>query len=193
VGHAGVVRASIEHPQLFEAVFEAHHGTIWRYIARSAGREHADELASEVFLVAFAGRDKYDPERGSVAAWLYGIAANLLRTRLRREARRARAFRRAAQQQLELVSPIAALEDRMHTVENLAAVLDELARLSSRDREIIVMFAWERLSYEDIAAALGIEIGTVRSRLSRARAHLRELVNTTGEIDDVRARLREST
>jgi RNA polymerase sigma-70 factor (ECF subfamily) len=56
--------------------------------------------------------------------------------------------------------------------------------LPAGDREIIVLFAWERLSYDEIATALGIEVGTVRSRLSRARGRLRELVAASGELTD---------
>lgn len=182
MGDEEVIRASIEHPQRFETIFDGHHRVIWRYLARGGGSEHADELASEVFLVAFASRDRYDPSRGSVRAWLYGIATNLARTRLRGEERRARAFKRASLERLPAVQPTAEQDDLAAMKEQLTAVIDALADLPSRDREVIVLYAWERLTYEEIAAALGVELGTVRSRLARARGRLRELVGVSGEF-----------
>jgi RNA polymerase sigma factor (sigma-70 family) len=77
-----------------------------------------------------------------------------------------------------------AADARIVSKERLDVVLRALARLSTADREIIVLVAWEHLSYEDVAHAMKIELGTVRSRLSRARARLRELVAESGELSD---------
>jgi RNA polymerase sigma-70 factor (ECF subfamily) len=157
----------------FEDVFTEHHTAIWRYLARLGGRERADDLAGEVFLVAFRRRATYDPTRGPLSAWLYGIATNVYRNHVRSEWRRARAFTRAAANELVTTSPIDDIIDRRTRVEHLHAVARALARLSSQDREILVLFAWEGLSYEQIADALNMELGTVRSRLSRTRQRLR--------------------
>src|SRR5687768_3169388 len=70
---AAVVHAALEDPACFGAIFDRHHARIWRYIARMAGRSRADELAGDVFLIAFARRSTYDPMRAPVVAWLYGI------------------------------------------------------------------------------------------------------------------------
>jgi RNA polymerase sigma factor (sigma-70 family) len=187
VGDAAVVRASQRQPEEFETLFEQHHHVIWRYLARLGGRERADDLAGEVFLIAFTRRGCYDPELGSVRSWLYGIASNLLHTRLRSDWRRRRAFERAASQQVAAASSAEAADAHIVTRERLETVLRALARLSTADREIILLVAREHLSYEDVAAAMKIELGTVRSRLARARARLRELADPSGELsDDVR-------
>lgn len=181
---AEAMRASLECPQAFELIFDRHHGVIWAYLARLGGRDRADELAGEVFLVAFARRASYDPTRGSVRSWLYGIASNLLRTRFRSDARAARAFRQAAARHRPVVVSIDGVEEVLAGRQRFDVVVAALGRLPAGDREIIVLFAWERLSYDEIATALGIEVGTVRSRLSRARGRLRELVAASGELTD---------
>ena len=178
------VVGSVERPELFEAVFDRHHRVIWAYLARRAGRERADELAGDVFVTAFARRTTFDPELGSVRAWLYGIASNLLRTRLRSEARAGRAFARAATEQARVVTPIDEADDAFASRSRLDRAVAALADLGQVDREVLTLFAWERLSYEEIAAVLDVEVGTVRSRLSRARSRLRELVAGTGELSD---------
>jgi hypothetical protein len=77
---SSLVRASFEVPECFGELFERHHRVIWTYLARLCGPDVADELAAEVFVTAFERRASYDPERGEVRSWFYGIATNLLRT-----------------------------------------------------------------------------------------------------------------
>ena len=188
MGHddADIVLGSVTEPERFEVIFERHHGRIWRYLARMGGRECADELAGDVFVAAFAGRSRYDPELGTVQAWLYGIATNRFRSRGRTNARALRAAVRLAGQQPNVTaeSPTDAVVGAMASEATLVRVQAAMQRLAPSDREIIVLFAWEQLSYEEIAAALGIELGTVRSRLSRARRRLRELAGISGEASD---------
>lgn len=179
---AALVRASTAAPELFEQVFDRYHRAIWSYVARVAGRDRADDVAGDVFVAAFASRAGYDPARGSVRAWLYGIATNLLKTRFRSDARAARAFERVARELRAPIPPTDLVDDALSYRARLERVVAALAGLSGADREIIVLFAWERLSYEEIAAVVGVEVGTVRSRLSRARARLRELVEPSGEV-----------
>jgi RNA polymerase sigma factor (sigma-70 family) len=181
VGDSKVVRASIEDPQCFETVFDRHHRVIWRYLARVGGRDSADDLAGEVFTIAFAKRDCYDPERGSVRSWLYGIASNLLKTQWRSESRQALALKRTASQVPDTSSSMDVVNDRMVAQGELGDVLKAFWDLSVSDREIITLFVWEQLTYVEIAAVLGVELGTVRSRLARARARLRELAGLSGE------------
>lgn len=191
MGHddAAIVSASLGDPQRFAAIFDRHHHRIWRYLARLGGRECADELAGDVFVAAFAGRDRFDPERGTVQAWLYGIASNRFRTRGRRHARAFRAITRLAALQPPAESATDDVVDALTSATTYARVRAAMEELSDADREIIVLFAWEELSYEAIAGVLGVEVGTVRSRLSRARARLRELAGLNGESsDDHRAR-----
>lgn len=176
-----VARASLEDPERFSVIFERHHRVVWTYLARVAGPDVADEIAGDVFVTAFARRDRFDPDRGEVRSWLYGIAANLVRTRFRSERRARRAFARAATRGVE-VDPMRLVDDAAELADTSRRVRMAIARLSSEDRELFVLYAWEQLSYAQIAEALDVPIGTVRSRLSRARGRLRELVVDNGEV-----------
>jgi RNA polymerase sigma-70 factor (ECF subfamily) len=178
---AEVVRASVAAPSRFEAIFDRHHTRIWRYLARVAGPSTADDLAADVFVAAFAARDRYDPERGAVVTWLYAIATNRLRTRQRRAGRELRAVSRAAGEAVLPDEPEAAVDTAIDERRRLGRVLVALDGLAEADREILVLAAWEELSYAEIAEVLGLELGTVRSRLSRARARLRERLGPSGE------------
>lgn len=80
---ADVVATSVVAPDRFGIIFDRYHAVIWAFLARTAGPDAADELAGDVLLAAFASRHRYEPARGTVRAWLYGIAMNLLRTQWR--------------------------------------------------------------------------------------------------------------
>jgi RNA polymerase sigma factor (sigma-70 family) len=179
-----IVRASVAQPERFETVFGRHHRRIWTYLARRNGQEAADELTGDVFVAAFAQRARFDASRGTVVAWLYGIAANLTKARVRREARAYRALRRVEAHGVLEASPIDDAVDALGHEHDLDRVRAALAALSDQDRELILLVAWEGLSYAEAAEVVGVPIGTVRSRLSRARRRLRELTGLDGEASD---------
>jgi RNA polymerase sigma-70 factor (ECF subfamily) len=177
------VIASVEHPHRFEAVFDAYHGVVHEYLARAFGPDRADEYAGDVFVAAFTARVRYDPDLGSVRAWLLGIAVNIKRTRARSDRRGRRAWGRVGRERgghEDLGYEFAA--DRVDYGRQLAWVADFLRELPDTDRDMLVLYAWAELTYTEISEALGIEVGTVRSRLSRARARLRELIAASGEV-----------
>ncbi len=148
----------------FAALFEQHFADIHRYIARRLGTQLADDLTAQVFAEAFAGRSSYRAERGELRQWLFGIATNLIRRHHRRERASWRAYARHGADPLSIdASP------RLDEV----AVARALAALPARDRDALLLMAWADLAYEDIAAVLGIPVGTVRSRINRARTRLR--------------------
>jgi RNA polymerase sigma-70 factor (ECF subfamily) len=181
-GDDGVwTRARVRDPASFEEVFDEYYAVIWRYLARLRGVALADDLAGEVFVAAFAGRERFDPDRGSMRAWLYGIASNVARTQARTEHRRGGATARAAGRAVGAVSPIDTATDDLASQDQLRRVRAALGQLPAADRELVVLYAWEELSYEEIAAVLEIKVGTVKSRLARARARLRELVGPIGK------------
>lgn len=179
-----IVRASVGQPERFETVFGRHHRRIWTYLARRNGKEAADELTGDVFVAAFAQRARFDASRGTVVAWLYGIAANLTRARFRREARAYKALRRVEAHGAIEPSPIDEAVAALDHAHDLTRVRAALAALPDPDRELILLVAWEGLSYAEAAEVVGLAIGTVRSRLSRARQRLRELTDLDGEVDD---------
>ena len=161
----------------FEAAFDAEFASLHRYLARRVGAA-ADELAADTFAVAFRNWDRLDPER-PVRPWLYGIAANLMRHHWRKERRMLRAYARSG------VDPVCADEDA--AVERADAdarhreLAAALATLQPVEREILLLRAWAELTDSEIAAALGLPLGTVKSRLSRARERLRNQLGGVGQ------------
>jgi RNA polymerase sigma-70 factor (ECF subfamily) len=179
---AAVVAASLNDARCFGEIFDRHFADIDRYLARRVGREIADDLAAETFVIAFRGRASYNPATAEVRPWLFGIAANLARRHWRTERRRLRAYARTG------VDPLGQLDtdDIDRRLDALSAgpqLAGALAALKHADREILLLYAWADLSYEEIAAALGIPVGTVRSRLSRSRARVRELLSPSGQVE----------
>ena len=170
---ASIIASSIDDPDRFGLIFERHFGAIHAYLQRRVGDDSADDLATETFLKAFRARASYDRSRESSRPWLFGIAANVIHHHRRREARQLRAYRRLGP------PPIEAPADA-----DLSAVARELASLPLADREVLFLHAWADLSYAEIAEALDVPIGTVRSRLSRARARIREQINAGRESGD---------
>jgi RNA polymerase sigma factor (sigma-70 family) len=159
---AEVIGASLADPEAFAVLFDRHFDAIHGYVQRRVGPTLADEIAAETFTRAFDRRRRYDVSRENARAWLLGIAANLLRRHWRSERRRLEAYAKSGDRDdAELPGPLAA---------ELAAAL---TALPLREREPLLLLAWADLSYEEIAQALGIPIGTVRSRISRARTKLR--------------------
>jgi RNA polymerase sigma-70 factor (ECF subfamily) len=175
---ATVIEASRAEPGRFASLFDRHAPYIHRYMARRVGAQAADDLVAETFLVAFRKRARYDPRFPDARPWLYGIATNLIGQHRREEARQFR-LRQAA-------GPIPVQHDHAEraaldvTAQSVRAVLAQaLARLAPPDRDVLLLVGWEQLSYEEVARALGIPVGTVRSRLHRARTKIREALAGT--------------
>ena len=159
---AAVVRASLRTPHEFSALFDRHFDAVHAFAQRRVGSDLAAEIAAETFTHAFARRRSYDVSRPDARPWLLGIASNLLRRHWRSEHRRLSAYARAVER---TDAPV-----RGRVSDELIAALDAL---SKDERETLFLYALADLSYDEIAAALGCPVGTVRSRLSRARGRLR--------------------
>jgi RNA polymerase sigma factor (sigma-70 family) len=176
------VELSLRDPARFGAVFDRYFAEIHGYAAKRAGRDAADDIAAETFLTAFWARRRFDPGRGTVKAWLYGIVTNHLSAYRRRELRAYRAMARTG-----LSAPEEGHADRV--VERVAAgslrgmLAEALADLSCGEREVLLLVALGDLSNTDVAAALGIPYGTVASRLSRARTKLRKVTGIALALD----------
>jgi RNA polymerase sigma-70 factor (ECF subfamily) len=166
VDDAQLIARSVSDGRWFEVVFDRHYGRIHRFCVARAGLDTADDLASETFVTAFRRRDAYDVSHADAAPWLYGIALNLLRAHRRRELARGRLVDRA---RLALRS----LPEPEQPYDRNAALSAALRGLSEQDRDLIVLFAWAGLTYEQLGECLGLPVGTVRSRLSRLRERLR--------------------
>jgi RNA polymerase sigma factor (sigma-70 family) len=165
-----IARARVE-PAAFAPIFDRHYATIHGYLRRRLDATIAEELAAETFARALRAVTRYDEDRGDALPWLFGIAANLARRHRRTEVRRLRAYARTGRDPLQDEHGDApARLDAAAAGPRLAAAL---AELRADDREALLLFAWADLSYEEISLALGIPLGTVRSRLHRARQTLR--------------------
>lgn len=179
-----VIARSVHDPEAFVTLFERHFRAIHGYLARRVGGEGADDLAAEVFAQAFRVRARYRPETADARPWLYGIAANLLYKHRRTEARRLRALARSRPGADEL--DLAGAHARADAAALAPRVAAALRAIEPRDREVLLLFAWAELSYAEIGIALAIPIGTVRSRLNRARARVRREL---GDDDGARSPL----
>ncbi|MFB4269398.1 RNA polymerase sigma factor [Nonomuraea sp. GTA35] len=177
---AQVIEASWRDPDRFGAVFDRYFASIHRYVHLRLGESAADDLAAETFLRAFRSRDRFDLTCPSARPWLYGIASNLVADHHRAEARRYRALARSVD-----AGEVASHDERV--VQRVSAAVMQprlaagLARLSAGDRDVLLLVACAQLSYEEVAAALGIPQGTVGSRLNRARKRLRKIIGSAGE------------
>ena len=171
---AEVVAASIEDPPAFAALFDRHAGLLFRFLVRRVGPDVGDDLLGETFRIAFERRSSFDCGRPSARPWLYGIATNLLARYRRAEARRLRALATLASRSPEAVDPVDGVLGAVDATTRWRAVTEAIAELPDGERDALLLFAWEELSYEEVAAALGVPVGTVRSRLNRARRRLRD-------------------
>lgn len=165
------ISASATTPAEFAAIFDRHFDAVHAYLQRRIGRDLADELSAEAFLIAFDGRARYDPSRPDARPWLFGIATNLLHRHRRHELRELRAYARsAADPVLDAFDGVDARIDASGTRRKLVGAL---AGVPADELDALLLFAWADFSYTEIAEALEVPIGTVRSRLSRARARTR--------------------
>lgn len=172
VSDADVVRASRTDPEAFAALFDRHAPRVHRYLARRLGEQAAADLVGETFLIAFRRRDRYDPGRPDALPWLYGIATTLVGQHRREEARRHRLHLALPPEPAEPF-PADQVAARVGAAGIRRALLDAVAALPAGERDVLLLIAWEHLSYEQVAAALEIPVGTVRSRLHRARRAVR--------------------
>jgi len=166
------IARSLHDPEAFAEVFDRHFAFVHRYIARRAGRDRADDLAAQTFTVAFSHRGRYRDDLGTARPWLLGIATNLLRAEYRGDARVASLVERlggevatsSSGESLAGASSASEVDDRL---------TNALERLDPGQREALLLHALGELTYLEIADALAIPVGTVRSRISRACAALR--------------------
>jgi RNA polymerase sigma factor (sigma-70 family) len=172
-------RASSGETAAFGALFERHAKPVYNYcFRRTADWSLAEDLTSIVFLEAWRRRSEVSLADERLLPWLLGVATNVLRNRRRAERRHRAAMARLPR---EHTADFALDADaRLDDERQMADVLRAIARLPRREQDVLALCSWAGLSYEDAARALGLPIGTVRSRLSRGRRRLRELAADTG-------------
>ncbi|MEV4775140.1 RNA polymerase sigma factor [Microbacterium sp. LWH12-1.2] len=168
-----IIRRSIEQPRAFAELFDRHARVIGGFAARRVGSEAAEDVVSETFLVAFRRRASFDQAVESSVPWLLGIASRLTRKHRAQEAKNWRSIQATADQRIDHshdgTEPVIARLDAASSTRQLAPLI---AALSPKDRETLLLYAWGDLTYEEVASALGVPVGTVRSRLNRVRRRL---------------------
>jgi RNA polymerase sigma-70 factor (ECF subfamily) len=162
-------------PERFTDVHDRYFRDIYRYVAGRLDVQVAEDITAETFCLAFGQRDRFDPERGSLRAWLFGIATNLVAQHRRKEVRRYKALARTGAD-----PAVDSHEDRVLTEVTAGRMRPQLAKaltaLSPGERDVVLLVALAELTYDEVADALGISQGTVGSRLSRARKKLHNAI-----------------
>ncbi|MGH2863371.1 MAG: RNA polymerase sigma factor [Solirubrobacteraceae bacterium] len=171
-GDGTAIARSLHDPEAFAEVFDRHFAFVHRYIARRAGRDRADDLASQTFTVAFSHRGRYHDDLGTARPWLLGIATNLMRAGYRGDARAASIVERLSGEPATS-SSAASPAHASSAPQDDGRLTTALARLHPDQREALLLHALGELTYLEVAEALAIPVGTVRSRISRACAALR--------------------
>jgi len=165
-------------PDAFRELFDEHVRTVYNVGFRLTGNwSVAEDIASLTFLEAWRLRERIDvdAEAGTLRPWLLGIATNVARN-VRRAARRYEDAVLRLPPAEPVPDPADEVAHRIDDRDRVGRVLAALAKLSRADREVLVLCVWSGLDYGEAARALGIPIGTVRSRLSRARRKLEALL-----------------
>lgn len=176
-----MIAESREDPEAFAAVFDRHWPALYHYFLRRLGREVAEDLVGETFLTAFERRHRFDSRYGDARPWLFGIATNLISKHRRAEGARYRALERTPRD-MSAEGPAERAAAAASAAAARPALAKALAGLPARDRDVLLLIAWADLSYEETATALGVPVGTVRSRLNRARRKVRAALGNTNPL-----------
>jgi len=168
-----IIQRSLQRPATFAELFDRHARAVNAFATYRVGRHAAEDVLSETFLVAFRRRADFDTDAESAAPWLLGIASRLIRRQRAVEAKQWRSFAASVSQHEQ--STLGGLDDALTRVDaerEVATLRARIAALAPRDRETLLLYAWQGMSYDEVAVALGVPVGTVRSRLNRVRRRL---------------------
>ncbi|MDT7725407.1 MAG: hypothetical protein QOI21_1983 [Actinomycetota bacterium] len=172
----------------FGVLFDRHARRLHRYCAARVGPATAEDLVSEAFCLAFKQRDRYDPSHPDALPWLYGIATNLVRRRWRQESTLYRAMAKASGIRVSSDEPTQQAIDRTHANGYARLITETLAKMPRKQRDVLMLYALADFGYQEIATALSMPVGTVRSTLHRARKRLQTVLpdharpHTLGEM-----------
>lgn len=168
---ADIIRRSVRNPRAFHTIFERHYDAVLSFARRRTDWATGEEVAAQTFLVALERVDTFNLAYSSARPWLLGVANNLVR-----RAYRDQITKDAAAARMPIESEPAPIDDpsRLDAVRHHDELIRALGTLNSNDRETFLLVVLGGLSYSDAALALDVPMGTVRSRVHRARMLLRE-------------------
>jgi RNA polymerase sigma factor (sigma-70 family) len=161
---AELLRRSAAEPAAFGELYKRHGVALRRYVVSRVGIGSGEDLAAEVFVRAFRTRETCRAEHESARPWLFGVANHVISDHRRLERRRLATLERLLVEERDL----AGNPDVRLTPETIHA----LRRLPATDRDTLLLLVWGELSRDEVAAALGVPVGTVNSRIARARKRL---------------------
>lgn len=177
-------------PDAFEAFYREHLDTVQRFVARRVADPYlAADLTADVFLAAVEAAAGYRADRGNPAAWLTGVARNVVAAEFRRQGRQRTAVRKIAGRRLLETDSLGRIEERIDAERETRRLYDALAVLRPRDRALMELVAVEGMSVTDAAAVLGVKPATARVRLHRSRrlvqSHLLPSTATAALVPEV--------
>jgi RNA polymerase sigma-70 factor (ECF subfamily) len=177
--HASGGEATSDADALFEQLVRDNRSRLHRFIVKHIGNSaDAEDLMQQTFLEAVRSYSEFRGE-SSLSTWLYGIAMNLTRNYLSRAPHRKYEFEN--DEVLDDIQSMSATPfEALHQQQALKRLESELAELPAEIRQVLLLVALDEVSYEDAAVMLSIPVGTVRSRVSRARARLRQRLSEVG-------------
>jgi RNA polymerase sigma-70 factor, ECF subfamily len=162
----------------FLALYRRRQGGIYRFALRMSGSEAvAEDVTQEVFMTLMCGAGHFDPSRGSFSAYLFGVARNQVRRCLEKDRLLSPIYYDDEDGDWSTPESLIASNDPLGDLtrkESIASVQQAVLALPAHYREVVVLCDLQEMSYADASAALGCALGTVRSRLHRARALLVE-------------------
>ena len=184
--------AAADDRDAFEALFARHVTAVYNHCFRRTGSwSAAEDLVSIVFFKAWQQASRVRFAGASVLPWLLAVANNACRNHERSQRRHARLLSRIPPP-LPVADHAPDIDDRIDDERRMKNILEAMSTLSAADQDVLTMCDWAGLSYADVSTALGIPIGTVRSRLSRGRERLRTRVNAAQHVGPDVVERRES-
>jgi len=160
-------------PDALEAFYRDHVEAVQRFVARRVSDPHlAADLTADIFLAAVDSAHTFDPGRGPVVAWLYGVGRNAIAAEARRRARELNAARRIEGRRLLDGTGLARIEERLDAERESRRLYRAIAELNDDDRALLELVALDGLSVADAARTLGVKPSTARVRLHRSRARV---------------------
>jgi RNA polymerase sigma-70 factor (ECF subfamily) len=172
---AEILAAANEDPHAFALLYDRYAEQLYMYTRRRVGPDVAQDLVANTFLAAFRARGRYDPRRADARTWLYSILSKEIGSYYRKESARYRLYRRIRVDPMG-EDPADRVGEAVTAAAARAPLAAALAGLSGRDRDVLLLVAWGDLTYDEVAQALAIPVGTVRSRLNRARRKVRAVL-----------------
>lgn len=173
--------------EAFVALYRRRQGGVYRFALQMSGSETmAEDVTQEVFMLLMREGKNYDPERASLAAYLYGIARNFVLRHLQRDRNSVQMFDDAEDSEGQSAQYFVSTNDPLGDLtrnETIETVRQAVLALPAHYREVVVLCDLHEMSYLEAASILGCAVGTVRSRLHRARALLLEKLRATKEAD----------